>query len=381
MQNKFESCILFTCLSIALLPAFAQRKGQIAIKVSNSSSVSYKQSVISIAWKDVVAVWPQIDTSFFKVITGSAQQEIPFQLEYRGESAIQNLLLLADVPANSTATFYLQKRKPASVVAKTFCRYVPERKDDFAWENDKIAFRVYGKALEGTKENANGIDVWVKRTDRLVLNERYQRGDYHIDHGDGMDYYHVGLSLGAGNIAPYVNDTIWFPANYRKWKVLDNGPLRSTFQLDYDEWTVAGTKVKMTKTISLDAGMQLSRIEVQYQYSGLDTLPAVVGIIKRNEPGTILLNEKEGVMAYWEPQHGADGTTGTGCVFPGSVSRMTTDNLHLLSMIKQARGSSFVYYAGAAWSKAGGITNADSWINYLRSFKTRLLEPLKISVQ
>ena len=29
--------------------------------------------------------------------------------------------------------------------------YVPERKDDFAWENDKIAFRAYGKALRKTK--------------------------------------------------------------------------------------------------------------------------------------------------------------------------------------------------------------------------------------
>ncbi|MNT75427.1 hypothetical protein D3C72_2143220 [compost metagenome] len=67
--------------------------------------------------------------------------------------------------------------------------------------------------MENTKENAYGFDVWVKRTDRLIINERYKRNEYHIDHGDGMDYYHVGFSLGAGNMAPYVNDTIRYSAN------------------------------------------------------------------------------------------------------------------------------------------------------------------------
>src|SRR5699024_9190524 len=126
---------------------------------------------------------------------------------------------------------------------KTYCRYVPERKDDFAWENDRIAFRAYGKALEGTNEDAHGFDVWVKRTDQPVLNRRYKGNDYHNDHGDGLDYYHVGLTLGAGNIAPYTNDSIRYPGNYRKWKVLDNGPIRSTFQLFYDSWKVEGKDV------------------------------------------------------------------------------------------------------------------------------------------
>ena len=242
MRISFNSIILIIWFSFSVLPAFAQSNNQVTVKVSNSLPVAYKQFVISIPWKDVVDVWPQIDTSFFKVIDSSTKKEVPCQLEYCGKSGIQNILVQADIPANNTATFYLQFGARTIVASKTFCRYVPERKDDFAWENDKIAFRIYGKSLEGTKENANGIDVWVKSTDRLVINERYQRGDYHIDHGDGMDYYHVGQSLGAGNIAPYLYDSIWYPANYRKWKVLDNGPLRSTFQLDYDEWSVAGKR-------------------------------------------------------------------------------------------------------------------------------------------
>lgn len=31
--------------------------------------------------------------------------------------------------------------------SSAFCRQVPERMDDFAWENDRGAFRMYGPAL------------------------------------------------------------------------------------------------------------------------------------------------------------------------------------------------------------------------------------------
>ncbi len=111
------------------------------------------------------------------------------------------------VKAGQTKKVLFKYGKRLALIHKTYGRYVPERKDDFAWENDKIAFRMYGKALENTpKEMAYGMDVWVKRTDRLILNERYSRGEYHIDHGDGMDYYHVGLTLGAGNMMPCIKD-------------------------------------------------------------------------------------------------------------------------------------------------------------------------------
>src|SRR3546814_12517342 len=93
--------------------------------------------------------------------------------------------------------------------------------DDFAWENDKIAFRMYGKALEGTAGDAHGIDVWVKRTSELVINKWYNSGDYHTDHGDGMDYYSEGMNLGPGYIVPFSGDMLWFPIPYLSHRVLE----------------------------------------------------------------------------------------------------------------------------------------------------------------
>ena len=215
----------------------------------------------------------------------------------------------------------------------------------------------------------------------MVINERYKRGEYHIDHGDGLDYYHVGLTLGAGDIAPYIHDTIWFSKNYRQWKVLDNGPLRCSFQLGYDEWTAEGKKLKATKTISLDAGSQFNKIEVKYETEDGQPLPVAAGIIKRKEAGEMLLNEKEGLLAYWEPQHGGDGTTGVACILTTPVVRMTVNQKHLLAETKTAPDGGVLYYNGAAWDKAGKILTAADWFRYAQQFQNRLRGPLGISVK
>jgi hypothetical protein len=291
------------------------------------------------------------------------------------------LLVQVDVKAKSTLSFLIQKGKPEPVVAKTYARFVPERKDDFAWENDKIAFRTYGKAIEKTKEDAYGFDVWVKRTDKLVINERYKLGNYHKDNGNGMDYYHVGYSLGAGNMAPYVNDTIRYSANYRQWKILDNGPIRTSFQLTYDTWDAGGVKVKATKTISLDAGSQLNRIENVYSFADKKSLPVVVGVIKRPKGGVLSLNEQQGVMGYWEPTFGEDGTTGVGAILLTPISNMLVGGAQMLAKTEVKNNEPIVYYTGASWDKAGKITNSKQWFQYLESFHQQLMEPLVINVK
>lgn len=351
------------------------------ITITNNSNLAFNKSIVAVAWKQVITKYPSIDTANFKLVNAATKKEISYQLEYLGLADVQNLLLQVSVPAKGKLVLIAVKGKPTAVTPATYGRYVPERKEDFAWENDKIAFRMYGKELEKTpKEMAYGIDVWVKRVSRLILNERYKRGDYHIDHGDGLDYYHVGFTLGAGNMMPLDNDTICYSKNYTSYKVLDNGPLRTTFQLMYDEWQVGDKKVKATKTISLDAGSQLNRITVAYKANGSDSLPVVAGIITRKGSGVKYLNEQAGIMAYWEPQYEKDGTTGVGCILTTPVNQMIEIKGQLLSKTITSKTNTITYYAGAVWDRAGEISNADAWMDYLKKFKAKIDKPLNVSI-
>jgi hypothetical protein len=373
--------VLSIFLFILLLPK-AYTQSLVTITVENKGNTPRTDEVISIPWPSLVAIWPNIDTANFSLLNIVTKEKIPFQFELQGKNIIQHLLLQVSVPMQSTITLSINKEKSSLQATKTYGRFVPERKEDFAWENDKIAFRMYGKELENTpKEMAYGMDVWVKSTSRMVINERYKRGRYHENLGDGMDYYHVGLTLGAGNIAPYLNDSIYYSRNYVRWKILDNGPLRTTFQLEYDDWDVAGKKVKAIKTISLDAGSQLNKVQALYTYSDTSSLPIAVGIIKRKDPGTLLLDEKQGVMGYWEPEMGDYGITGVGCVFISNPTQMKLTNQQLLTISPSVKNKPFIYFTGAAWNKAGLYTSADQWFSYLHQFKNHLNNPLLISLK
>ncbi|QPH38991.1 DUF4861 family protein [Pedobacter endophyticus] len=376
MKTTFFSILLLIIASVS----FAQYQYPM-ITVSNPSSIARKDVIVSIPWVDVLKADPTIDTAKFLVMNKFTETEIPHQLEYKGEKTVQNLLLQVSVKAKESLTLLIFAEQAKSVSPKTFARYVPERKDDFAWENDKIAFRMYGKALEGTSEDAKGIDVWVKRTSKLVVNDRYKKNDYHTDHGDGLDYYSVGFTLGAGGMAPFINDTVYYSGNYRSSKVLDNGPLRSTFQLTYDEWNAAGFKVNVVKTISLDAGSQLNRIESLYTYTGGGKLPVAIGLATRGEQAMKVLSDTRGVMGYWEPVHGKDGITGVGAVTEKAVKKTIMQPKQMLTLTEVKNNVPFVYYAGAAWNKAEEITSETEWFKYLQKFKEELKSPLKVSIK
>jgi hypothetical protein len=384
MKNNFLfSTSLLMCLLIFFSTnSFAQpRIFSTTIMLKNNSSLPFKEKVVEIDWKLIETGSEKIDTSKMVVIDPISKKQVVFQLESFGGTSIQNLLLQVDLQPKQSKQFVVTYGVRQLFATKTYGRFVPERKEDFAWENDKIAFRMYGKELEKTpKEMAYGMDVWVKRTEKMILNERYKRGEYHIDHGDGMDYYHVGFTLGAGNMAPFIDDSIYYSKNYIGYKVLDNGPLRTSFQLMYDDWTVGSKNVKATKTITLDAGSQLNKITAQYSNYSDTGIAVVAGIITRKGNGVKYLDAVNGIASYWEPEHGKDGITGVACIINNPLSLLEEKKGQILLKTNTDRTHSITYYAGAVWNRAGIITDATMWNNYIINYKQQLTIPVEIKV-
>ena len=118
------------------------------------------------------------------------------------------------------ATLGLSACAPKEQESKVLARPVPERMDDFVFENNLIAGRFYGEAIEGNPTSP-GIDIWVKLPGKLVANEWYaaatgEGGDpdyYHRNH-DGKDCYKVSVSLGGGGSVPYIGGQLCFPPRY-----------------------------------------------------------------------------------------------------------------------------------------------------------------------
>jgi len=305
------------------------------------------------------------------------------QLEKLGTNKAQNVLIQIPISAEGKLDLIVSKDKAPTFSSKTYARYVPERKDDFAWENDVVAFRMYGKALEGTSEDAQGIDYWAKRTENLIINKWYKSQDYHKDYGEGQDYYHVGQSLGAGDIALYHNNTIQFTKHYRTHQVLDNGPLRTTFKLGFEPQTIEGQEISFSKTISIDVGQNFNKVTIDFVNKHANKTPVVVGLAKRNESKPEVEFDKDNKsVVYWEPNINDAGRTGTALILTKNKTQyIDSHEKQFLVKTEITTNKPFVYYNGAVWDKAGKITSFEQWEDAVEDYAEQIRKPLKVKLK
>lgn len=317
------------------------------------------------------------------VVTDSKGTEVPSQLIYAGEATPKLLIFQADVKAGAKAVYYIGEGTPKVYEAKAFGRFVPERYDDYAWENDRIAFRIYGPALIAKDGPSNGIDLWIKRTDKLVIDRWYSeylagKNSYHDDNGEGCDCYKVGRTLGAGAMAPYIDDSLWLAINFESWERLDNGPIRTSFRLKYPSFPVRDAIVSETRTISLDAGSQLTRIIEEY--TGIENeFIVAAGIVKREEGSPLLFPPEKNAIAY-RLDGGEGGITYVGAVLTGPAAAVKDTDGHLLIVTRYQPGTPLTYYAGGGWSKWGFQSDAD-WNRYIEEFSQRIQSPLTVKTE
>lgn len=330
------------------------------------------------------------------VLSDEDGNPVQYQITYD-----EKLIFPVSVAANGTTGYVIRQGESGTgfEAAKVYGRIFPERKDDLAWENDKAAYRAYGPALQQSGERAFGYDIWTKSVDTLILEQRYHDAlvnkiSFHVDHGNGMDDYTVGPTLGGCTTALLDSmGNIIYPYCFAEYEVLDNGPLRFTASLSYNPLSVNGdSAVVEYRTISLDRGSYLNKTDVRY--SGL-TKPAdvVAGIVihKQNPDAYVLDNERH-IMAYADStEHPSEvnGVIYIGTVVPDSNARGIYQPLepdrgsaigHVLSVSPYKVDDVYTYYWGSGWSN-GDMPDFDTWQNYLNEFASRIEAPLQITLK
>jgi len=318
-------------------------------------------------------------------------QPIPTQLDSGNPGAAPDrLLLLVQLPAHGRQRISLRVNPDAQKSPPlVFGREAPERKDDFAWENELVAYRVYGPALQATGEIASGIDVWSKRIPNFVIDAFYKRDaegarthnpalTYHRDNGQGLDSYYVGPTRGCGGTAVFSGGTLIVSKNYTTLRMLGNGPIRFSFEVSYAPWDANGSEVSEMKRITLDAGTHMNRIESTYTFQGGRTLQLAAAIAVH--AGASAEFPVEGSIAsVWDtPQDPSAGRIATGLVaLPGEHARTIEAAGHAVMLFTRHSGEPFTYLAGSGWSKAEMSTAAD-WNSYLRLQLQMLQHPILV---
>jgi hypothetical protein len=397
-------------IAAAFFSAAALRAAdKVTVTVTHDLAIARPSETIAIPWADVNKALPKamIQHIAVKDAKGAA---LPFQVtnvapeakDPKGEGvAYGDLIFQHDfVAGEKSATFTVERIEGIAppFPSKVFARYVPERLDDFAWENDKIGHRTYGPALAAPDEPkrgkevlvTSGLDVWCKRVSYLIVDRWYNKGHdhYHHDEGEGMDMYGVSSSRGCGGTGVWSGDRLWVSGNYKTARVLTNGPVRAVFELTYDTWAADGLFVSETKRFTVDAGHNLDRIESTFAATG--KTPALVIAIglnktpsdKKQEPVlTLTPDPTAGSLIQWVAQK-TNGGLGTAVVVvdAAAFAGFAEDALNSLVLAKVAPGQPLRYLAGAGWDRSGQFADQAAWQAYVAAEATRARSPLTVKL-
>jgi Domain of unknown function (DUF4861) len=270
---------------------------------------------------------------------------------------------------------------------KAYGRFVRERFDDFAWENDRIAHRTYGRALEtwkGEPLTSSAIDIWAKRVARPVVNEWYMSDNYHHDSGEGCDDYSAGASRGDGGDGLWADNQLWVSRNFVNSRTLAAGPIRVLFELDYEPFEVNGIRVSEVKRVSLDAGQNLDHYRSFYtpftRPEKPVTLTTAMGL-KKVAGEQLELNATNGWLVSWQKMEKQPGSEGVAIVFdPKQFVQPAGDKLNNLVVARVSDKNVADYWAGFGWDQTGQFSDAAAWKKYVDEFAQGLRSPIKVSV-
>ncbi|PQB08913.1 DUF4861 domain-containing protein [Polaribacter filamentus] len=322
----------------------------------------------------------------------NSEEKIIFQLVDTNSDGKDNVLLFQPkIKANSTNKYNLSISTKIQDSVTTYCyaRFVPERTDDYAWENNRVAFRTYGPVAQKMVEDgvkggtlSSGMDAWLKRVEYPIINKWYKettegKGTYHEDTGEGLDNFHVGVSRGVGGIAIKTDTTYQYSKNFTDYKTITNGPIRTSFVLNYEAWDANGKQIEESKHISLDYGQNLSRFEIHI--SETDTISAGLTLHKKDG----ITSEDKNWISYWEPFDDSElgqGLVANNAYFMSSEKYVTSkkDESNFYANLRVVNNK-VIYYAGFGWKKSNQFKSQQEWESYLRDFAIKIKNPFLVT--
>jgi hypothetical protein len=169
-------------IGISIVSALLVASGMMAQKsvvVTNTSALARAGELVEVkscCKKDCKLTKPFI-------LKDNAGKEVGYQLIYNSQKEVTGFVFQANVKAKSSATYWIKAGTPTPTTAKTFGRFVPERKDDFAWENDFAAYRMYGPALAKELLERLGFETDISERVQYLIAHHHTYSNI-----DGIDY-------------------------------------------------------------------------------------------------------------------------------------------------------------------------------------------------
>ncbi|MDP2883566.1 MAG: DUF4861 domain-containing protein [Ignavibacteria bacterium] len=385
MTNNLKVLITLFLLAASLTAG----EKQLVVRVSNPLNIERPGELVVVRWPSLLGTLASLDPATVAVYEKNDEKPLLSQVvDYDQDGKPEELVFQSNFKAKEAKEFVVKQRagENQQPAALTDARFMVPR-EDLAWENDRIAFRMYGPAM--AKDVNNGIDVWTKRVRTLIVKKWYEGEErepkisYHEDHGEGADYFSVGRTLGVGACALIKGDSLYQPGVFQKYRIIAAGPLMAIFELTYNPFEYEGRKITQVMRITLGAGVNLNKVDVTFSAgSAKGKVPFAAGVVKRKGTQTYS-DKKAGWVGLWGLTTDKEevGYLGTGVFMPkANIAEIKENTIHALILGSVQFGKPVTYYTGAGWTLSGDFSTADSWTEYLGTFSKRISSPIVVSI-
>jgi len=151
----------------------------ITVNVANPLDQARKSETVVLHLDDLRRLVPALDPATTIVAEGSGAEHPSQLLDMNGDGVADDLVFQDDFAPRARKTFTVRAgrlHQPSREDHRVYGRFVRERHDDFAWENDRLAHRMDGRDLETSAQQpltSSGVDGWTKRVRKLMVNDWY----------------------------------------------------------------------------------------------------------------------------------------------------------------------------------------------------------------
>lgn len=228
-------------------------------------------------------------------------------------------------------------------------RLVPERMNDIAWENDRAAFRIYSQDVKD--KVSSGVDYWGKRVDYPVVDLWYElnsRGmEYHVDRGQGRDFYSVGRSRGIGGPGVWTGTELLVPEPYTAYTILQDGPDTLAFRVEYPAIPFGEGSYRLSETIEMVLGTPFFKKTLSLETAG--NVPAACIAVGLTDFGQaqVRADSPNAALSLFEDL-GSDGhLAGAAVADPDAFAGFASSGKERLLLLNPSGESSC--FVGVAW--------------------------------
>ncbi len=410
---------LLLAVVVALISISCQ-KTETYIVLTNDTPYDRVDEPVIISRADLEKQTGKIANGFVPMLEAENGMVIPSQADdINGNGTWDELFLLANVPANSQARLSVSLVNPGQlpVFIQRSNVWLARPQDDGTykevkeakrpaisrenhtetrkhfqfegpgWENDRVGFRIYF-------DDRNGIDIFGKTTEIMILENAGIDEDYHVLQEWGMDILKVGASLGGGSIALEVDGHLHrvAPGSDGSYKLIANGPLRSIFQLKYDNWDIEGNPFNVVHEITMYGGAWYYQSDVSVEGNAGD-VAIVTGIttLDLDEKQANFTDHENGIISL--STHGRQAIEGE---YLGMAVMLERDNFlgydHLdgnaedivesfiVRMNKSDQPTSFKFYSAWEFSDPD-FASAEKFEELLKADALRMGSPVRVDVK